>query len=132
MYFHNYICLPLSTLPFSFVHCPLIIFPFSITSFLLLSCPVLSCLALSYVFLSYKTLFVVCIVVVVLPHLPDRKTIFFNSHQVSKPESSSDLTAVSIINDIKTTPYNYSIYHVLKCTNIFFSLGKNVRKSKFI
>lgn len=25
----------------------------------------------------------------------DRKTIFFNSHQVSKPESSSDLTAVS-------------------------------------
>ncbi|AWO99299.1 putative inositol-tetrakisphosphate 1-kinase-like [Scophthalmus maximus] len=28
----------------------------------------------------------------------DRKTIFFNSHQVSKPESSSDLTAVSIRN----------------------------------
>lgn len=28
---------------------------------------------------------------------PDRKTIFFNSHQVSKPESSSDLTAVSSI-----------------------------------
>lgn len=30
-----------------------------------------------------------------LAPLPDRKTIFFNSHQVSKPESSSDLTAVS-------------------------------------
>uniref|UniRef100_A0A4W6E220 Inositol-tetrakisphosphate 1-kinase n=1 Tax=Lates calcarifer TaxID=8187 RepID=A0A4W6E220_LATCA len=26
---------------------------------------------------------------------PDRKTIFFNSHQVSKPESSSDLTSTS-------------------------------------
>lgn len=27
--------------------------------------------------------------------IPDRKAIFFNSHNVSKPESSSDLTSVS-------------------------------------
>lgn len=73
------------------------------SSTLFISCIVLLCLALSCIMpwcFSFGLL-VPCI------HSdpdffldPDRETIFFNSHQVSKPESSSDLTAVSKACDI--------------------------------
>ncbi|XP_038631075.1 inositol-tetrakisphosphate 1-kinase-like isoform X4 [Scyliorhinus canicula] len=36
--------------------------------------------------------------------LSDRKTIFFNSHNVSKPESSSDLTALDVVEGVFRPP----------------------------
>lgn len=108
--FHTCLSVPLLTLP-SFA------LPFS---FFL--CTV-TCLC---VFLSYPILLFVCIVVVFFSLSTDRKTIFFNSHQVSKPESSSDLTAVSIRYDIKTTPHNYCTYHVLKKLQTYYSVWENI------
>lgn len=52
---------------------------------------------------------------------PDRKTIFFNSHQVSKPESSSDLTAVSTDLENSNESFTYKAYEDLTWCDFLIS-----------
>ncbi len=94
--------LPISLRSFPALH-------FLFCTFWFLYFPVMFCSAVSYSVLCYAPLFFFAPFVPCIHSnfsLPlDRKTIFFNSHQVSKPESSSDLTAVSgitSVNKLKT------------------------------
>lgn len=109
-------------LSFPFLSSVVTYFLFYSLRFSFLSCIVLLCLAFvlchAILFFLFFALFVSCIHSTrdfSLP--PDRKTIFFNSHQVSKPESSSDLTAVSSASGIMRVYILITLYtcHVLLC-----------------
>lgn len=74
----------------------LVYFGLSIFCFVLLSFPfLLPPFLLTLNCIVILLLFWCCNYIVIVFLLTDRETIFFNSQQVSKPESSSDLTAVS-------------------------------------
>lgn len=55
---------------------------------------------------------------------PERKTIFFNSHQVSKPESCSHLTAVSTTSTLTINSVQFDSLALIpvQLNSIYFSL----------